>query len=140
MIYINKNQLSKWYRYAGIAIIVFVLGLMLCSIGAGCRMSCYNKMRMEGCGMERGMGMMHGQHCMSGGCDKMMPSCHKGGSSMQGCEMDKSNCCEMHEEEGCCAKQGKTSCEHEEWDEEDDDDAGMTKMDTVKKEVIINKK
>lgn len=154
LIYINKNQLSKWYRYAGIAIVIFVSGLILCSIGAGCRMARHHK--MAGCEMGGGMRM---QMMMNGGmggcCEQMMPGCgmgmgmmgcgmghgmrmHRGSWGGECCEKGKrGGRCEMEDEDDCCEmKKGK--CDKED-DEEKEECMKKCKKDSVKKEVIIKK-
>jgi ABC-type nickel/cobalt efflux system permease component RcnA len=149
LIYINKNQLSRWFRYAGIAIVAFILGLMLCTVCCACRMHCK---RMNDCEMGHSDGArMHMNQGMGDCCGQMASGCHdreRGMSRHHGsCSMSMGNGCEMGAKEGCCEKMGKGKCgkEDDEDDEEEEDDAKGKCMSgghdsIVKKEVVIKRK
>ncbi|MBI2269624.1 MAG: hypothetical protein HYU69_04615 [Bacteroidetes bacterium] len=152
LIYINKNQLSKWYRYAGIAIVVFIMGLMLCSVAASCRMCGHKK--MGGCEMS-GMGKHKRMMCMSatmqgGCCEQMMQGC---GNKMMGCGMGHGmgmgmhhgSCgmgmgsgCMMGSDKGHCGMD-KEDCGMKNDDEKEECMKKCGKDSIIKKEVIIKK-
>lgn len=150
LIYINKNQLSKWYRYAGISIFIFVIGLMLCT-ATSCFKMCGHG-RKSGCEMGGGkqihkMYMNKGMN--SGGCDMMMQGCgnkmsHCGkGMGMNdgsNCKMNKNSCCEMGSDDACC-EMSKGKCDMDMGDSNDKAECKMKckKDSIVKKEVIIKK-
>lgn len=151
--YINKNQLSKWYKFAAMAIVAFVLGLMLCSVFGACRSNCG---KGEMCGMKKEcrteMRHMKGAVCMrdmdrnGDCCEGKEMSCEKSNKSESCCSMkDKKDvCCKMGEMDDCCSadkkadckkvcmieckKEGKVSCKH-----------GNKKDSILKEEVIIKK-
>ena len=159
LIYVNKNQLSKWYRYAGIAIIVFIIGLMLCTMCAGCKMCHHGG---EGSEMEgrHHMKMMYMDREMQEGCcDEMMEGCERGGMdcerrnmrmhhrshgrNMEGCceEMGRGDCCEggggeCEEGNGTCEMDGKGECKMK---GKGECKSGMKKDTIIRKEVVIKK-
>ena len=147
LIYINKNQLSKWYRYAGIAIVVFIGGLMICTMGAGCRMACHHRMGMSECEMGGGQRMnmmfMHRGmgECSEGmsGCEEERMECRRGFEGRMhrgGCDMEMKGNCEMREKEGCCEEgMHKGKCEKEQKECEH-----KCSPDSAKKEMMIKKK
>jgi hypothetical protein len=160
-IHINKNQLSKWFRYAGIAIIVFVLGLILCSMLACCRMCCHRGMggmERDGRGMGDGprMEMMYMHQGMMGDCSEGRGECSEGkrmfrhgrmghgrmgmgyGSHcMEGGSCEMSGKCEMGEKEECCeGKMEKGKCEMGGKEE----CCRASKADSVKKALTVKKK
>jgi hypothetical protein len=159
-IYIQKNELSKWFRYAGIAIIAFVLGLMLCSMLACCRIACKQKMEMQ----YRHDGFMRGEcsegrgECSEGRgeCSEGRGECSEGrfegrmGHGRMGmhhrgrgesCEMDGK--CEMGK--GSCemeskCEMGKGACPMEGKGEMGEKKECCMKADSAKKAMIPKKK
>ena len=130
LVYITKQQVSKWFTYGTSLIIVFILFLMVCSV---CCAIC-----MRHCGPPRGM---------NGDC-KMEQECGPGGMMHHGCmkriiirdgkcaeDMEEG---EMNEEGGgdkpCCKKgMHEDQCMKKEMI--------VTEKDSIpKKEVIIKKK
>lgn len=150
MSHISRNQLGKWYRYGGIAIIVFMLGIMTCTTVAGvhhsCSMNgncgggeCKMKMISGHCGMGgmKGCSMMMGGHGMGMcGMNKGMDCC-KGGMQIDCCK-GMSGHCEMEKEESCCGKKME-GCKMEDKDD-DDMEEHMEKEVIIKKDTIIKKK
>lgn len=146
MSHISRNQLGKWYRYGGIAIIVFVFGIMTCTIVTGvhhgCMMNkecgggeCKMEMMKGDCGMGgmKGCSMMMGGHGMGMcGMNKRMDCCN-GGMQMD-CGKGMSGHCEMEKEESYCEKKME-GCKMD-----GEDDEHMEKEVIIKKDTIIKKK
>lgn len=150
LIHISKNQLSKWYRYAGIAIVVFVMGLMLCTMVASCRMCGKNRKSDCEMGSQRMKMKCMSAEMQSGCCAQMMHGCNGGGMdcgsgkemgmNSGSCGMNKSSCCMMGKSEGCCDGMNKAECAAG-GDSEKEECMRKCEGDSlVKKKVIIKKK
>jgi hypothetical protein len=120
LIYINKNQLGKWYRGGAIAVIIFIICLMICTTVNSCRMSCNHGMEMQGVCPDPGR--MKEMFMRKGSCET-----ERGGAMDQ-----REGCCEDAKSKGCCEdvkSEGKAKSK------------GMCEMDsTVKKEAPVRMK
>jgi len=149
LVYITKSQVSKWFTYGTVLIIIFTLCLMICSVcgavmmhhgghggmGGECRME-------EQCGpggmmMHQG-GMMKRIVIKNGECeDEMMENCGMKGGDMK--------CCKEGEGMDCCKKHGGMKCDMEGGDmncckKGMNEGKCMDKDSMQKKEIIIKKK
>jgi hypothetical protein len=141
LVYITKSQVSKWFTYASVTIVIVTILMMVCTLCFGCMHHMRGGMERE-C-MEQGgpphrMMMMHHGMMGKGNCDGMekcegMEGCKEmeGCKGMEGCK-DKEECEDMP----CCKHgmgMGKEKCMEKE--------IIITKHDSMpKKEVIIKKK
>ena len=115
LVYITKQQVSKWFTYSSVSIIIVMLMIMVCTICcAMCMRHCGPRGMERECRMEERCGpppmMMNGMH---GGCPhemmgegnscKDMNECEEGEENEQGGNMP---CCKkgMHEEK-CMKKE-----------------------------------
>ena len=150
LVYIAKQQVSKWYTYGTSLIVIFTVGMMICSVCcAVCMRHCGPQGMREECRMDEKCGpggMMHPgmrgecNHEMmrEGKCEKEMmegDECEKGMMGKGGCEKDMKECemkagggdmpcCKKGMHEGKCDKMG----------------GGAEKDSIIKKEIIIRKK
>lgn len=105
LVYITKQQVSKWFTYGGAAIVITILGLMICSVCCAicCKGCGKNRMKKE-CRIEqkRCTRMMMKGDCSEG---KMMGegNCCKKEAA---CEIKEEEC-EMKKEACCKGKDGK---------------------------------
>ncbi|MGQ0829145.1 MAG: hypothetical protein ACT4ON_12215 [Bacteroidota bacterium] len=103
LVYITKQQVSKWFTYGSVAIVITILGLMICS--ACCAICCRgcgpNKMKKE-CRVEakRCTKMMMRNGCSEGmmmredNCCKKEKACRM----EEECEMKTEACCKGKDE------------------------------------------
>jgi hypothetical protein len=120
LVYITKQQVSKWFTYSTVAIVITILAMMICTMCCVlcCRHCGQNRMQNE-CRFEEER------------CNKMMMfrmQNHEGGCPEE-MMMHEGNCCK--EKEGACEMK-KECCEGKE--------GKMMKVDSSKKEVIIIKR
>lgn len=105
LVYITKQQVSKWYSYGSVAIVITILGLMICSVCCAicCKGCGPNKMKKE-CRMEQ---RRCSKMMIKDGCPEEMMmrggNCYK---NDEACEM-KEEACEMKKEACCKGKDGK---------------------------------
>ena len=94
LVYITKQQVSKWFTYSAVSIIIVMLMMMVCTLCcAMCMRHCGpGRMGME-CRMEGGMDERCGpppmmmMHKMRGGCPHEMREEGECENEMEGCEM-----------------------------------------------------
>lgn len=101
MVYIAKQQLSKWYSYGSAAIIIFTLIMIICTCCAAlCMRHCGNNRMNRECDMQKGM---HGEYGMEEGMrmHKMMMMQRMN----ECCGEEKMECCKMMKDE--CKKEEK---------------------------------
>jgi len=108
LVYISKQQVSKWFTYGSVAIVITILGLMICSVC--CAICC------KRCGPER---MEKECRIEEKRCNKMMMMKMQGEGCSEGEMMSEGNCCKKKEacemkkeceikKEACCkGKDGK---------------------------------
>jgi len=141
---IKKQEAGKWLTFIAYAIILFIVGLMICTTANGCcregeeRESCHGG-KMEKVRMEREMGMGHHGMMMMRGCG-MEQGCRMG-MMRSGC-MENRSCCGMGGGMSCC-KEMEEECEMEKEGKGDCCKKGMHGEDhfkMVKDTIVVKKK
>ena len=121
LVYITKQQVSKWFTYGSVSIIIFMLMIMVCTVCCTlCMRHCGHRGMERECRMEERCGpplMM--MHHMQGGCPHEMMGEHNGCKDMKECEEGEEN--EHGGDMPCCKK-------------------GMHEEKCIKKEIIISDK
>lgn len=101
LVYISKNQLSKWFTYGAVAIVITIITMMICSVCCSvCMRHCSQGAMQNECSYEENCPQqMMGHGMQMGHCSKMMGKgdCCK---EMKECKMDR--CEDGDDDDGEC--------------------------------------